>query len=66
MLCVTEPASCSDTALSPGDGNAPVKPESYSVLPKHDGEPHLCSTVIQPDDIPRKLSVNSLILTCKS
>ncbi|XP_021928600.1 Down syndrome cell adhesion molecule-like protein Dscam2 isoform X2 [Zootermopsis nevadensis] len=48
-----KPASCSDVALSRRDGNAPVKPESYSVLPKHDGEPHLCGTVIEPDDTPQ-------------
>lgn len=53
--CFVEPASCSDVALSRRDGNAPVKPESYSVLPKHDGEPHLCGTVIEPDVTPRKL-----------
>jgi hypothetical protein len=65
MLFVAEPASCNDSALPPGDRNIPIKPEYYSVLPKHDGEPQLPSTAIQPDDIPGKLSISSLLLTCE-
>ncbi|XP_069693342.1 cell adhesion molecule Dscam2-like [Periplaneta americana] len=49
-----KPASCTDAAMPPGDGNPPVKPEYYSVLPstntKHEGEPHL--STIPPDDLP--------------
>jgi hypothetical protein len=57
MLSVAEPASCDDTPLPTGDRNAPVRPEYYSVLPKHDEEPQLSGTVIQPDSLPGKLSV---------
>lgn len=51
--------------MTPGDRNTPVKPEYYSVLPKHDGESQLPSTAIQPDDIPGKLSICSLLLKCE-
>jgi len=57
MLSVAEPASCDDTPLPQGDRNAPVKPEHYSVLSKHDEQPQMSGTCIQPDGLPGKLSV---------
>jgi hypothetical protein len=63
LVFVTEPASCNDSALPPGDRSTPIKPEYYSVLPKHDGESQVPSTVIQPDDLPGKLCLSSLLLT---
>ncbi|PSN46435.1 hypothetical protein C0J52_15119, partial [Blattella germanica] len=33
-----KPASCTDAAMPPGDNNAPVKPEYYSVLAKYDDD----------------------------
>jgi hypothetical protein len=56
LVFVAEPASCNDSALPPGDRSTPIKPEYYSVLPKHDGESQLPSTAIQPDDLPGKFA----------
>jgi hypothetical protein len=58
MLSVAEPASFDDTPLPQGDRNAPVKPEYYSVLSKHDEQPQVSGAFIQPDGLPGKLSID--------
>ncbi|KAJ9583675.1 hypothetical protein L9F63_021979, partial [Diploptera punctata] len=48
--------SCTDASLPPGENNAPMKPEYYSVLSstnqKHEGDPQLSNAAMTTEDLP--------------